>query len=130
MTDTLANVARELDAMNRAYEAAFAESDLERMVDDYYAPDFRMVVPDRAAIRSRSELIDLLKAFRSTFATMRLEPLETAGDPDGVVYQIANSTLYPAGSGEPVAGRYVTIFSRHAGRWRCNVDFFAYGYLT
>ena len=120
----------QLEAKNREYEANFRSGDYRAMVERFYSPEIRMIVPDMPVIEGREPLIQLIQQLGASYCEVRLLPKETRFGPAGdVAWQVANSVLVPRDGAKEVECRYVVIWKKTGDEWFCEADFFAYGFL-
>lgn len=101
------------------------QSDWSTFVDAHYWPDAKLLPPNTPLVVGREALIAFFKSF-PPLSVFRTSDLEIEGDGDTAYirgsYEI---TMNPSNSA-PVTdkGKYVEIWRRHEGKWRCAIDIF------
>lgn len=127
-----AAVAAELDAGYATFRRAYAEADVDRLMDSVYARDAFYLPPGGPVLEGQDE-------FREQFSSF-LGPIAERGEPgpsisfeildrriDGhLATDIGIYTLRPPGAAETDAGnrgKFIVIWTRDArGRWRIHAD--------
>jgi hypothetical protein len=129
---TLAGIGQLLASKNRRLEDFFNSGRLREGVQEFYTRDVRYLTTDFRLLRGHDRIVEFLEQIRAGFDGLRLEPVETLGDPAGrrTVLQFTNVTMRIIASGEPAYAHYVACFRPVGDDWLCEMEAPVFGRIT
>jgi hypothetical protein len=129
---TLAAIEQLLASKNRRLEDYFNSGRMREGVREFYTPDVRYLTTDFRLLRGHERIVEFLERIREGFDGLRLEPVETLGDPAGrrTVLQFTNVTMRAIPSGEPTYAHYVASFRPVGDDWLCEMEAPVFGRIT
>jgi hypothetical protein len=129
---TLAGIEQLLASKNRRLEDFFNSGRLREGVREFYTDDVRYLTTDFRLLHGHDPIVEFLEQIRAAFDGLRLEPVETLGDPAGrrTVLQFTNVTMRAVASGEPTYAHYVACFRPVGNDWLCEMEAPVFGRIT
>lgn len=129
---TLAGVAQQLAGKNQRLEDYFNSGRMREGVREFYTRDVRYLTTDFRLLRGHDPIVEFLEQIRTGFDSLRLEPVETLGDPAGrrTVLQFTNVTMRAIATGEPAYAHYVASFRPEGDEWLCEMEAPVFGRIT
>ena len=129
---TLAGVGQLLASKNHRLEGFFNSGRMREGVREFYTPDVRYLTTDFRLLHGHERIVEFLEQIRTGFEDLRLEPVETLGDPAGrrMVLQFTNVTMRAIATGEPAYAHYVASFRPVGDDWLCEMEAPVFGRIT
>jgi uncharacterized protein (TIGR02246 family) len=128
MTERHGEVHRAIEALHETIARNWPLGDPDRLVEEYYAEDARLLAPNQPAAIGRPQVRDVLQTWMAAGqVTLEYESMhvEASGDLAWATGDYTVTIRPP--SGEPIrdVGKYLEVFRRQAdGSWRCAADIF------
>jgi ketosteroid isomerase-like protein len=122
MADVPSDVTQTIDALSEAFVRRLNDGEVGELVDDFYAADAVLFLPDHAMVSGRQVVGTILgTAVAEGIGDLSMETvrIEASGD---LAYR---SGRYRLGKPRPDRGKFIEVHRRQLdGSWRCVVDVF------
>jgi ketosteroid isomerase-like protein len=128
MTESRGEIGRVVEALHASIQRNWPLGDPDKLVEEYYAEDARLLAPNLPAAIGRNQVRDVLQTWMAAGqVTLDYESVhaEVSGDLAWATGDYTVTIRPP--SGEPIqdVGKYLEVFRRQAdGSWRCAADIF------
>jgi ketosteroid isomerase-like protein len=118
------DVLQAIRAIDQRFLINAAAGNVEKLVDEFYAPDAKLVPPNRPAVQGRASIIEFWRQLVAIAKRVTLDTthVEAAGDLACGIGQY--SIALEVGPGQVVndAGKYIVVYRKHGGEWRAIAD--------
>jgi len=123
------DIAAIIRARSDRFESDFALGHAPALVANYYVDEPRIIMPDSPMLIGRAAACEMFTEMMANFSQCRLQQIDVRKSGD-MAYEVSDATVVPRDPGaEPLAVRYLIIWSRVFNDWRVAIDFFGWGHL-
>ena len=111
-------------ALDRRFESNLATGYVEKLVDEFYAPEARVLPPNQPAVVGREAVAKLWGAMLPAVKRLTLDTThaEASGDLAWGTGQYSLTLQMAPGQTITDAGKYVVVYRKHDGEWLAVAD--------
>ncbi len=124
----ISEVAAIIRAMDEQFVRNVKANDANRLVEDFYAEDARLMPPNQPVLQGKAAIRGLWSAFLPAIVEMTLDTthVDASGDLAYGVGQYTMKLTPPGGQPSEDRGKYTVVYRRQPDRsWRAVVDMFS-----
>lgn len=124
---TAADIADTLAAKYKLSEQAFADNNVQLLLNEFYASDVYVVGEGSAPLSGHEQLSPVLKELVEGASKIELTPERTNHQGNDTVYDFVNYRVYPADGSEDFNVRSLLVWQKIKGDWRVTADMYTFG---
>lgn len=108
-------------------EKAFAENDVQALVEQFYADDVYVVGEGSKAVVGITDLTPVLKQLVEGASKIEMSSEYADYKSEDTVYDFVNYHVYPADGSEDFNVRSLLVWKKIKGDWRVSADMYTFG---
>ncbi|MEH6579762.1 MAG: hypothetical protein V7731_22120 [Amphritea sp.] len=124
---TAADIADTLAAKYQLSEQAFADNNVQVLLNEFYASDVYVVGEGSAPVSGHEQLAPVLKQLVEGASKIELTPERTNHQSDDTVYDFVNYRVYPSDGSADFNVRSLLVWKKIKGDWRVTADMYTFG---